>query len=92
VKWRKRINAARKKARMGFTSYRLKDGTIKGLHTRDVLDAFLESIHGPGTARARVHLSAQSCISRSGGYMHELAQAVQGVPEPSTTSTSGEDQ
>jgi hypothetical protein len=62
----------------GTTGYRLPDGSVKYIRSKNVHAAFVEACDGIDTPRARVLLAATECVNPgSGGRLHELAQSLQ---------------
>jgi hypothetical protein len=60
------------------TGYRLADGTVKYIRSKNVYAAYLEACDGIDTPRARIMLAATECVNpRSGGRLHALAQSMQ---------------
>ncbi len=74
-----RLKKLQKNSGVGQVKYLLSNGEIATIRRDEQLDAFTEAIHGKGTRRAFVMLSAKA-IDDAGrnGKLHILAQATTG--------------
>ena len=59
-----------------MTRYKMPDGTVRGIRTRDLLDNFLDATANRDTPGARLLLNASECVSEGGGMLHEIVQAL----------------
>lgn len=75
-----RIAKLEELAHSNVTGYRLPDGTVKYIRSKNIYAAYLEACDGMDTPRARVMLAATECMNTgSGGRLHELAQSLQEI-------------
>ncbi|HEX4065111.1 MAG TPA: hypothetical protein VHZ09_03730 [Acidobacteriaceae bacterium] len=70
--------AALERMRGGDTVFILFDNSRAPVHSKRVLDAFLDAVHHRDTAGARVMLAARE--ASDGSRLHELAQALRARP------------
>lgn len=77
-RWTRRVAKIKKARGEGVTGFRLRDGSVKYIRTKNVFDAFHEACDGVDTPRARVMLSAVDCVTSGGGQLHALAQSIAG--------------
>jgi hypothetical protein len=80
-RWSRRVARIKKKLGEGVTGYRMPDGSVKYIRSKNVYAACMEAMEGTDTPRARLMLTATECVTPgSGGRLHEFAQAMQDGP------------
>jgi hypothetical protein len=62
----------------GVTGYRLPDGRVKYIRSKNILEVFCQVCEGIDTPGTRLMLAAVDCVTQGGGRLHELAQASKG--------------
>jgi hypothetical protein len=62
----------------GLTGYRLPDGRVQYIRSKNILEAFCQACQGIDSPGARTMLAAVDCVTQGGGLLHELAQASKG--------------
>jgi hypothetical protein len=77
-RWSRRLARIKRARGEGLTGYRLPDGKVKYIRSKNVFDAFMEAMDGIDTPGARLMLAAVDCVTSGGGRLHELAQSLQG--------------
>jgi hypothetical protein len=80
-RWSRRLARIKQKLGEGVAGYRLPDGRVQYIRSKNVYAAFMEAMEGTDTPRARLMLAAVDCVTPgSGGRLHEFAQAMQDGP------------
>jgi hypothetical protein len=78
-RWSRRIARLKNERRAGTHAFRLLDGTVKHIRTKNLLDAACQAIDGLDTPGARLLLTADSCLT-GGCRLHEAIQALSEGP------------
>lgn len=90
TRWSRRVAKIKRARHEGVTGYRLPDGSVKYIRSKSVYEAYREACEGLDTPRARVMLAAVECVTeRSGGRLHEAAQALSDGPVQEPSSSGG---